>query len=117
MEIYAVSSVAPNINALDDRQYGSAAQRISWFSNFRCRQVFLARQARCSHNLAVQGYLLCGYVKSKIYETRPVNISDLKQRIRIPKEMIQRVMTRFPPRLHSALDMVVTYKSSLFKQQ
>ena len=34
-----------------------------------------------STDLAVPDYFLWGYVKSKVYETRPANIADLKQRI------------------------------------
>jgi len=50
---------------------------------------------------AVVDYFLWGYVKSKVYKTRPANIADLKQRILEfiqgnPKEMLQRVMIAFP---------------------
>jgi hypothetical protein len=58
-----------------------------------------------THSLdhAVGDYFLWGYVKSKVYETYPANIADLKQRILkciqgIPKEML-RIMTAFPSRL------------------
>jgi hypothetical protein len=33
-------------------------------------------------DVAVPDYFLLGYVKTKVYETRPANIDDLKQRIR-----------------------------------
>jgi hypothetical protein len=54
-------------------------------------------------------YFLWGYVKSKVYETPPANIDDLKSRIleciqRIPKEMLQRVMTAFPSRLQECIE-------------
>jgi hypothetical protein len=50
---------------------------------------------------AVPDYFLWGHVKSKVYETHPAIIADLKQRILvciqgIPKEMLQRVMKAFP---------------------
>lgn len=32
-------------------------------------------------NLAVQDYFLWGYIKSRVYETCPANIYDLKQQI------------------------------------
>jgi len=49
----------------------------------------------------VPDYFLWVYVKSKVYETHPANIADLKQQILeciqgIPKEMLQHVMTFFP---------------------
>jgi hypothetical protein len=34
-----------------------------------------------SPDFAVTDYFLWGYVKSKVYETRPANIADLKRRI------------------------------------
>jgi hypothetical protein len=34
-----------------------------------------------SHDLLVPDYFLWGYVRSKVYETRPTNIADLKQGI------------------------------------
>jgi len=54
-----------------------------------------------SPDLAVPDYFLWGYEKSKVYETRPANIENLKQRIvdciqGIRKEMLQSVMTAFP---------------------
>jgi hypothetical protein len=49
---------------------------------------------------AIPDYFLWGYVKSKVYETYPANIADLKHQILKcipgnPKEML-RVMTAFP---------------------
>jgi len=54
-----------------------------------------------SPNIAVPYYFLWRYVKSKVYETRPANVDDFKHRVlgciqRIPKEMLQRVITAFP---------------------
>ena len=69
-----------------------------------------------SPDLAVADHFLCGYVKSKVYETRPANAADLKQRVLeciqgIPKEMVQRVTTAFPSDCRSVLnDMVVAYR-------
>jgi len=63
---------------------------------------------------AVPDCFLWGHVKSKVYETLPVNIADLKQRILeciqgIPKEMLQCVMTDFHRDSRSVLnDMAVT---------
>jgi hypothetical protein len=34
-----------------------------------------------SHDILVPDYFLWGYVRSKVYETRPANIADLKQEI------------------------------------
>jgi len=50
---------------------------------------------------AVPDYFLWGHNTSKVYEKRPANIADLKQRILeciqgIPKEMLERVMKAFP---------------------
>ena len=76
-----------------------------------------------SPDLAVPDYFLWGYVKSKVYETRPANIDDLKQRIRectqgIPKEMLQRVMTAFPSRLQECIERHGGHlQSVIFKQQ
>jgi hypothetical protein len=54
-----------------------------------------------SPDLPIPDHILCGYVKSKVYETRPANIDNPKQRIRdciqgIFKEMLQRVVIAFP---------------------
>jgi predicted CoA-binding protein len=53
----------------------------------------------CSPDLAVPDYFLCGYVKSNVYETHPVNPAQLTQKILkciqgIPKERLH-VMTAF----------------------
>jgi len=58
---------------------------------------------------AVSYYFVWGYLKSKVYETRPANIADLKQRILEciqgnPKEMLQHVMTAFPSRLQECIE-------------
>jgi hypothetical protein len=47
---------------------------------------------------------LWGYLKSKVYDTRPANLDDLKTRIHeeienIPVEMLQWIMRRFTTRL------------------
>jgi len=69
-----------------------------------------------SPDLPIPDHILCGYVKSKVYETRPANIDNSKQRIReciqgVFKEMLQCVVIAFPSHCWSALnDMVVTYK-------
>lgn len=54
-----------------------------------------------SPNLSVPDYFLWGYAKSKIYETHPANIDDLKQQILeciqgIPNEILQHVMAFMP---------------------
>jgi len=51
-------------------------------------------------DLAIPGYFLWGYIKSKVYETHSSNIDDLQQRIREcvqgnPMEML-RATTDFP---------------------
>jgi len=58
---------------------------------------------------AVPDYFLCGYIKSKVYETHPASSADLKQRILEciqgnPKEMLQHVMTAFPSRLQECIE-------------
>jgi hypothetical protein len=62
-----------------------------------------------SSDHAVPNYLLWGYAKRMIYETRPVNIADLKHRIleciqRISKAMLQRVMEAFQLRLQECTE-------------
>jgi hypothetical protein len=57
-----------------------------------------------SPDLLAPDYFLWGYVKSKVYETRPANIDDLKQRIQeclqgIPNAMLQHVVPSMPSRL------------------
>jgi len=66
---------------------------LAGFQISKRRPVLLARLARRSLSLAVQDYLLCADVQSSAYETRPANIDDVKQRIRFPKEMLQRAAT------------------------
>jgi hypothetical protein len=44
-------------------------------------------------HFVVRDYIICGYVKSELLETRPANINDLKQRNHediqgIPREML-----------------------------
>jgi hypothetical protein len=69
-------------------------------------------------DLAVPNYFLWDYIKSKVYETHPANIDDLKQQILEciqgkPKAMLQRVMTAFPSQLKECInDMVVKNKVS-----
>ena len=63
----------------------------------------------CWRNLVVTDYFLWGYVRSKVYETCPANIAELKQRILdfiqgIPKSVLQRVMTAFPSRLQECIE-------------
>ena len=77
---------------------------LAGFQISKRRQVLLARLARRSLSLAIQDYLLCGYVQSSAFETRPANIDDVKQRIRFPKEMLQRAATRFPSRLQGCTE-------------
>jgi hypothetical protein len=62
-----------------------------------------------SPELVVPDYFLWGYVRSKVYETRPANIAGLKQRIldciqRIPKLVLKSVMTAFPSRLQECIE-------------
>jgi len=62
-----------------------------------------------SPDIVLPTYFLWGYFKSKVYETRPANIDDLKHRIleciqRIPKEMPQRVITAFPSPLQECTE-------------
>ena len=49
-------------------------------------------------------YFLCGYLKTKVFETMPRTIADLKQRIQdevaaIPVEMLREIMNSFTSRL------------------
>ena len=62
-----------------------------------------------SPDLAVPDSFLRVYVESAVHATRPANIDDLEHRIleriqRIPKEMLQRVMTAFPSRLQECTE-------------
>lgn len=71
---------------------------ISRQTHFSFRGHYLASR---SPDLPIPDHILCSYVKSKVYETRPANIDNPKQRIRdciqgIFKEMLQRVVIAFP---------------------
>jgi len=77
---------------------------LAGFQISKHRQVLLVRLARRSLGLAVQDYLLCGYVQGSAFETRPANIDDVKQRIRFPKEMLQRAATSFPSPLQGCTE-------------
>jgi len=53
-------------------------------------------------------YFLWGYLKTKVFETKPRTIADLKQRIQdegaaIPLEMLREVMNSFRSRLEECL--------------
>ena len=70
-----------------------------------------------SPDLAVPNYFLWGYIKSKVHETRPANIDDLKQQILECIEGIHkampRVMTSFPSQMQKCInDMAVKNKVS-----
>jgi hypothetical protein len=80
-------------------QQEKAVSELAGFQISKRRPVILARLTRRSLSLAVQDYLLCGYVQSSAYETRPANIDDVKQQIRFPKEMLQRAATSILSRL------------------
>jgi hypothetical protein len=54
-----------------------------------------------SPDLEVPDYFVWGYIKIRVYEKRPANSCDLKQRIQeciqgIPKDMLLLVLTSFP---------------------
>lgn len=62
-----------------------------------------------SPHFVVSDYLLWGYVKSKVYETRAANTDDLKRRIResveeFPKDMLQCVMTFLSSNLQNCME-------------
>jgi hypothetical protein len=99
MGIYAVWAVAPNI-ILHDGQYERAAQRASWFVSSNRSRVSGPPIPPARLILRYQDTSFRSTSKTKVYETRPANIRDLKQWIRdsiqgIRKEMLQRVMTSF----------------------
>jgi hypothetical protein len=57
----------------------------------------------------VPDYFLWGYTESNIYETRPANIDNQKQRIReyfkgFSKEILESVMTAFPSQLQECME-------------
>jgi len=57
-----------------------------------------------SPDLAPCDYFLWGYLKTKVFETKPKTIADLKQRIQdevatIPVEMLREVIKSFRSRL------------------
>jgi hypothetical protein len=64
----------------------------------------------------------CSNVKREVYETRPANIADLRQRIlesiqRIPKKTLQRVMTAFPSPVQECTERHGGHlRSVIFKQ-
>ena len=90
---------------------------LAGFQISKRRQVLLVRLARRSLSLAVQDYLLCGYVQSSAFETRPANIDDVKLRIRFPKEMLQRAATSFPSRLQGCTEWRSGHPYSVTFQQ
>ena len=56
-----------------------------------------------SPDLTPCDYFLCGYLKTKVFETKPRTIADLKQRIQdevaaIPVEMLREIMNSFTSR-------------------
>jgi hypothetical protein len=101
---YAVSYILANKICC-----GSNMQQILIQQKFPCKSSGLFPGRLISHfgditwsahspDHAVPYYFLWGYLKSKVYETCPANIPDLKQRILEciqvnPKEMPQHVMT------------------------
>jgi len=61
-----------------------------------------------SPDLTPCNYFLWGYLKTKVFETRPRTIADLKQRTQdevaaIPVEMLREVMNSFRPRLEECV--------------
>ena len=71
---------------------------------------------------AVPDYFLWGYVKSKVHETCPANIADLKQRILEciqgnPKEVLQHAMTAFPSWLQECIEWHGSHIQSVIFQQ
>jgi hypothetical protein len=62
----------------------------------------------CSADHEMPDYFFWSHVKSKVYETHPANIADLKKQILKciqgnPQEML-RVMTAFPSRLQECTE-------------
>ncbi|XP_073979190.1 uncharacterized protein isoform X1 [Rhodnius prolixus] len=58
----------------------------------------------CSPDLTVPDFFLCGYLKSRVYETKPRDLEDLKSRIRaefvkISASMLKKVFKNFVKRL------------------
>jgi len=61
-----------------------------------------------SPDLTPCDYFLWGYLKTKVFETKPRTIADLKQRIQdevaaIPVEMLREIMNSFTSRLEECL--------------
>jgi len=61
-----------------------------------------------SPDLTPCDYFIWGYLKTKVFETRPRTIADLKQRIQdevaaIPVEMLREVMNSFRSRLEECV--------------
>ena len=62
----------------------------------------------CSPDLTPCDYFVWGYLKTKVFETKPRTIADLKQRIQdevaaIPVEMLREVMNSFRSRLEECV--------------
>jgi len=62
----------------------------------------------CSPDLTPCDYFLWGYLKTKVFETKPRTIADLKQRIQdemaaIPVEMLREIMNSFTSRLEECV--------------
>jgi hypothetical protein len=61
-----------------------------------------------SPDLTPCDYFLLGYLKTKVFETKPRTIADLKQRIQdevvaFPVEMLREVMNSFSSRLEDCV--------------
>jgi hypothetical protein len=117
------------LNSLWFQQDGATAHS-AWISMAVLKEMFPGRLISrfgdinwptCSPDLSAPNSLLWGYVKSMVYETRPANIDDLKQRIReclqgILDAMLQRVMPSMPSRLQECVEQQGHLQGGVFKQ-
>ena len=73
----------------------------------------------CSPNLNLWDFFLWGYVKSKVYEHRPLALEHPKAAITeeinaIPHNMLERMMVNFRERLQNCIDLAVATWATQF---
>jgi len=78
----------------------------NWFTKVHFNIIL--RSMCQSPDLTPCDYFLWGYLKTKVFETKPRNIADLKQRIQhevaaIPVEMLREAMNSFRSRLEECV--------------
>lgn len=112
----AILAVAGDINQVWYQQDGAPAhfgRFVRGYLDANFRERWIGRRGEIewparSPDLSPLDFFLWGYLKSKVYETRPENLRELRRRIeeecaRIPPEMFRRSIVAFGDRLHHCL--------------